>query len=206
MPFGKGKKFGSDWNNATNAILGNWELTLIEKITSGFPVFLVDSAPNSGASLINIGNAVPYGRPDLVADPFKPGIVAANPNPMCQVLVSNGGLAPDKLSSSGYYFNGCAFAHPAAGELGNASRAPLSGPGFVNTDFSVIKRFALPWENMGLDFRAEFFNLFNHAQFATPSASGGGTGANLNAPTQFGLISSTVNNPRVVQFGLKFTF
>ena len=68
----------------------------------------------------------------------------------------------------------------------------------MNTDFSVIKRFALPWENMGLDFRAEIFNLFNHAQFGLP-------GADINT-TQFGLISSTVNNPRLVQFGLKLTF
>jgi hypothetical protein len=76
----------------------------------------------------------------------------------------------------------------------------------VNTDFSVIKRFALPWENLGLDFRAEFFNLFNHAQFDTPSAFGGGTGADINAIGSFGRLTSTVNNPRVIQFGLKLTF
>ena len=77
---------------------------------------------------------------------------------------------------------------------------PVYGPGFVNTDFSVIKQFALPWENMGLNFRAEFFNLFNHAQFASPvndiSAPGGG----------FGQVQNTVNNPRLVQFALKLTF
>ena len=198
LPFGRGKKFGHDWNHVANAILGNWQVTVIEKITSGFPVFLVDSAPDSGANLINIGNAVPYGRPDQVASPFQAGVVSGNANPGCQVLVSNGGSAPDKLSPAGYWFNSCAFAHPASGELGDASRAPLSGPDFVNTDFSVIKRFALPWENMGLDFRAEIFNLFNHAQFALP-------GNDINSP-QFGLVSSTVNNPRLVQFGLKFTF
>jgi len=68
----------------------------------------------------------------------------------------------------------------------------------VNTDFSIIKRFALPRENMGLDFRVEMFNLFNHAQFGLPAAD-------LNAPS-FGLVSSTVNNPRLVQLGLKLTF
>src|SRR5260370_359029 len=105
------------------------------------------------------------------------------------------------VSVSRFYFNPCAFAAPGAGKLGNANRAPLSGPGFVNTDFSVIKRFALPWENMGLDFRAEFFNLFNHAQFDTPSAFGGGTGADIASPSQFGRVPNTVNNPRVIQFG-----
>ena len=88
---------------------------------------------------------------------------------------------------------------PAAGQLGNASRTPLSGPAFVNTDFSLIKQFQLPWENMGLNFRAEFFNLFNHAQFGLPNT--GSTGyADINTPN-FGSISSTVNNPRLVQFG-----
>jgi len=186
LPFGKGKKFGRDWNNATNALLGNWQVTLIEKITSGFPVFLVDSAPNSGASLVNIGNAIPYGRPNEVGNPFQAGTIS-------------GCTGPSKLSASGYWFNPCAFAVPLAGELGDIPRAPLSGPDFVNTDFSVIKRFALPRENMGLDFRVEMFNLFNHAQFGLPAND-------INAPTSFGRISSTVNNPRLVQFGLKLTF
>jgi len=206
LPFGKGKRFGSDWSGVTNTLLGGWQVTLIEKITSGFPIFLLDSAPDSGASLTNIGSGFPAGRVNKIANPFTPGIVAANPNPQCQVLVSNGGLAPDQLGkSSGFYFNPCAFAAPPVGELGTTSRAPLSGPDFVNTDFSVIKRFALPWENMGLDFRAEFFNLFNHAQFDTPSAFGGETGADINS-SLFGRIPGTVNNPRVIQFGLKLNF
>jgi hypothetical protein len=74
----------------------------------------------------------------------------------------------------------------------------VTGPGFVNTDFSVIKQFALPWEGTGLNFRAEFFNLFNHPQFGSPVAD-------IAAPG-FGSVNSTVNNPRLVQFGLKLTF
>src|SRR5262249_604396 len=96
-------------------------------------------------------------------------------------------------------FNPACFS-VAAGHLGNASRLPIYGPDFVNTDFSVIKQFALPWESTGLTFRAEFFNLWNHPQFGLP----------LNAITPaaggFGSVYSTVNNPRLVQFGLKFTF
>src|SRR5437879_11327911 len=86
----------------------------------------------------------------------------------------------------------------AVGHLGNASRVPVYCPDFVNTDFSVIKQFTLPWENMGLNFRAEFFNLFNHAQFGLPVND-------VRAPG-FGQVNYTVNNPRLVQFGLKFTF
>jgi hypothetical protein len=204
LPFGKGKRYGSGWNGSVNTILGNWQVTVIEKITSGFPVFVVDSANGSGSGFLN-NNGASLTRPDLISDPFKAGIVAANSNPKCHLLVSNGGIAPDKLSTSGVYFNPCAFDHAATGKLGNISRTPLSGPDFVNTDFSVIKQFALPWENMGLNFRAEFFNLFNHTQFATPNAAGGLFIPDINAPG-FGAVNSTVNNPRLVQFGLKLTF
>lgn len=184
LPFGKGKKYGNDWNSVTNALLGNWQVTVIEKITSGFPIFVVDSNNVSGVTFLNIGAASTLSRPNQIANPHTPG---------------GGTGCPTNLSAKAFYFNPCAFATPATGELGNASRAPLSGPDFVNTDFSVIKRFALPWEGMGLDFRAEMFNLFNHAQFGLP-------GNDINAPSSFGLVSSTVNNPRVIQFGLKFTF
>jgi len=50
-----------------------------------------------------------------------------------------------------------------------------------------------------LDFRAEFFNVFNHAQFGLP-------GSDISTPTNFAVINSTVNNPRVVQFALKLNF
>jgi hypothetical protein len=203
LPFGKGKHFGSGWSGPANTILGNWQVTVIEKITSGFPIFVVDSANASGVSFLN-NNFNGLTRPDEVGDPNKAGPVAANP----------GCTAPARVHTVSNWFNPCAFAAPAAGELGNASRTPLSGPDFVNTDFSVIKQFALPWENMGLNFRAEFFNLFNHTQFATPNAAGGlfipdfnTPGCNTNASTcGFGAINSTVNNPRLVQFGLKLTF
>lgn len=197
LPFGRGKKFGSNWNNALNAALGNWQINVIEKITSGFPVFIYDSNNQSGVNFSNNGNS--YNRPNQVGNPFAAGLISGNTSSACQTLASQGGLAADKISTTGFYFNPCAFQGPAPGELGNASRAPLSGPDFVNTDFSIIKRFALPWENMGLDFRGEFFNLFNHAQFGLP-------GADVNSPSTFGRINYTVNNPRVVQFGLKFTF
>jgi hypothetical protein len=176
LPFGKGKKFGSEWNNGVNAVLGNWQLGVIEKITSGFPVPLIDTLNASGNTFENGGNFDNYNRPDQV--------------PGCNPYAANHAL--------NQWLNPACFVQPPAGELGNAARMPVFGPGFVNTDFSIIKRFALPWESMGLDFRAEFFNLFNHPQFAIPVND-------INQPT-FGQVLSTVNNPRLIQFGLKFTF
>ena len=72
------------------------------------------------------------------------------------------------------------------GELGTAARAPVYGPRFVNTDFSVIKDFPLSFrEGMNLQFRAEFFNLFNHPQFYMGGAGGSGE-QDINAPVPLG--------------------
>ena len=97
------------------------------------------------------------------------------------------------------WFNTQCFAPAGPGKLGNSTPTPVYGPGFVNTDFSAIKHFPLPWrEGMMIDFRAEFFNLFNHAQFYLPSSDISSAG--------FGAISQTVNNPRLIQFALKLRF
>ncbi len=176
LPFGRGKKFGNDWNNATNSLLGGWQLTVIQKITSGFPDPLIDSNNQSTVFFNNGGNGNNFNRPNQVA--------GCNPSSANHAQLQ--------------YINASCFVAPPIGTLGDASRVPVFGPGFVNTDFSVIKQFALPWENVGLNFRAEFFNLWNHAQFGLPVND-------INAPG-FGSVNSTVNNPRVVQFGLKLTF
>ena len=194
LPFGKGKKFGSNWNGAANTILGNWKVNVIEKITSGFPLFIVNSANNSGVFFQ--WNGAGLNRPDEVGDPNTGGTVAANPT--CN--------APAKVHTTANWFNPCAFMAAAPGELGDASRAPVNGPHFVNTDFSAIKDFPLPYrEGMNLQFRAEFFNLFNHPQFFLPGTSATGM-QDLASPSSFGVITQTVNNPRVIQFALKFSF
>jgi hypothetical protein len=202
LPFGKGKAFGSSWSGPANAAFGGWQVTVIEKVTSGFPLFVVNSINASGVNFQWNGNSL--NRPDQISDPRRAGIVAANPDPLCQVLLSAGGHAPDRVGTLSNWFNPCAFAPAAPRELGNANRAPLYGPDFVNTDLSLIKQFRLR-EQMGLDFRTEFFNLFNHAQFFLPGSSLTGM-QDLNALSSFGKITQTVNNPRVIQFALKLRF
>jgi hypothetical protein len=192
LPFGKGKAYGSNWSPAVNAILGNWQVNLIERATSGFPLFVVDSADESGTYFSYNGNT--FQRPNQVGDPNQAG--------------NEGGQTgcPTKIHTIQNWFNPCAFAKAPAGELGTAARAPVYGPRFVNTDFSIIKDFPLPFrEAMKLQFRAEFFNLFNHAQFYLDGY--GGTGEqDINTPSSFGVINNTVNNPRLIQFALRLNF
>jgi len=177
LPFGKGRKWGANWNGVANALAGGWEVTVIEKATSGFPIFVIDSNNASGVNFINAN-----------------GAALIRPNQTCNPVLSNPTLSA--------WFNASCFSQPAAGQIGNANRTPLSGPDFVNTDFSIIKHF-VPREGWRVDFRTEFFNLFNHPQFGAPG--GNGSGADFNSPT-FAVVNYTVNNPRLVQFGLKLAF
>jgi hypothetical protein len=176
LPFGRGRQFGSSWNAATNTLLGGFQVTLIEKALSGFPVPLIDSNNQSGVYFQNGGNGNNWNRPSQVA-----GCGTNNAN-----------------HAAHQWINAACFPAAPVGQLGNAARVPVVGPDFVNTDFSVIKSFLLPRKDMGLNFRAEFFNLFNHPQFGMP--------VNDISQAGFGSVTSTVNNPRLVQLALKLSF
>jgi len=176
LPFGRGKSFGGGWNGPLNAALGNWEVDVIEKATSGFPLFVV-SGNGSGVNFQWNGNSL------------------NRPNQVCSGKSSHPTLSQ--------WFDTSCFVDAPAGELGNANRAPLYGPRFVNTDLSFIKHIPIR-ESVRMDFRAEFFNVLNHPQFFLP---GDGTGMqNVDSPSSFGKVTQTVNNPRVIQFALKLSF
>ena len=176
LPFGRGQALGSNWSPLTNSMLGGFQMTLIEHATSGFALPLINSNNGSGVSFQNGGNGNNYNRPDQVA-----------------------GCNPSSADHSRHqWVNTACFVASAAGKLGNAARVPIAGPDFWNTDFSVIKQFALPRKEMGFNLRFEFFNLFNHPQYGAP--------ANDISQPGFGAVTSTVNNPRVIQIAGKLTF
>jgi hypothetical protein len=204
LPLGKGKRFGNNWGNATNAVLGHWHVNLIERAESGFPLFIVDSSntgptfgaapsPGNSGTYLNY-NFFSFNRPDVVGDPNQGGDEAG------------GSGCPAKVHTLQNWFNPCAFAKAPGGELGTAPRAPTYGPRFVNTDFSIIKDIPLLLrEGMNAQFRAEFFNLFNHPQFFMGGI--GDTGAqDINTPSSFGVVNQTVNNPRLIQLALRLNF
>jgi hypothetical protein len=109
------------------------------------------------------------------------------------------GNRPDRVCSGvldeptvARWFDTSCFVAPPVGVLGNAARTTLFGPGRVNLDAALAKRFG------NVQFRAEVFNVFNNAQFAVP-------GTIVGAPN-FGVIESTVKGPRQIQLALKYTF
>jgi hypothetical protein len=179
LPFGKGKRFLSGSNAFLNGIVGGWQLAGVNTFKSGLPftpTMTVDRA-NSGAG----GQ-----RPELVGTP------QVQRNVGCWYYTSAN-------SSCVAQFAGAkdAFAIPANFTYGNAGRNILRSDNLNQFDFTAMKEFAIT-EATRVQFRAEFFNLFNHPVFALP-------GTNINA-TSGGQVSSTLNSNRIVEFALRLSF
>jgi hypothetical protein len=109
------------------------------------------------------------------------------------------------------YLNPAAFALPAVGTFGNLTRGLVRQPSLTNVDFSMNKNFAVT-ERTRLQFRAEFFNLFNHPSFNgfgnaafNVSQQEGVSGVTTTRNGAFGRLSSD-RGPRSIQFGLKLNF
>jgi hypothetical protein len=99
----------------------------------------------------------------------------------------------DPTRTNAFFLPG-AFASGPLGQFGNANRQFFHGPGLNNTDFGMSKRTAIK-ENMAFEIRAEFFNIFNHAQFNNPNGN--------FTSDQFGLVTSA-RDPRIGQVSAKF--
>lgn len=203
LPFGHGKRFLGNAGGVANQIVGGWQIANIISISSGNWYTVLDSNGNFANADGGAGGVSQ--RPDQVSNPNKAGPVLANPNPQCQVLVSQGGLAPDKIRTPTAWFNTCAFTDPALGSFGNVGRNTIESPGYRTWDFSLFKFFQTS-ERTNLEFRAEFFNLLNHTNFLfANSGPQNGNNATILGTSQFGSLTAA-RPPRQIQFALKFSF
>jgi hypothetical protein len=155
-------------------LAGGWTLSAIETLQSGFPF-----TAQLGYNPSNNGDS---------RDPVRPSL-----NPAFTGNVIEGG--PNQ------YFNPAAFIVPATGTYGNVGRNTLVGPGVAELDASLLKNIILT-ERTHLQFRAEFFNVANHANFGTPNAVVFTSASTVPSPTA-GVITSTSTTSRQIQFGLK---
>ena len=164
-------------------LAGGWQLNGIATLLSGFPF-----TPQIGANRSEDGDT---------RNPDRPSINPAFTGPVV-------------LGSPNQWFNPNAFTLPAFGTYGNLGRATLTGPGLATLDLSLLKTVAI-FERASLQFRAEFFNLLNHANFGPPNAivfTNGTTTASTTpaiSPTA-GLITATATTSRQIQLGLKLIF
>ncbi len=173
LPFGHGKN--SDGSPWIERVVGNWQVSAIEMLQSGLPF-----TPQLSYNPSNDGDT---------RNPVRPSL---NPNFTGSVIVGG----PNR------YFNPSAFIQPLPGTYGNVGRNILTGPSLAETDISAAKKFLLS-ERLGLQFRAEIFNLFNHTNLNTPNPVVYAAATGGPSPTA-GIITSTATSSRQVQFGLKF--
>jgi hypothetical protein len=197
LPIGHGKAFLGDATGPLNYIAGGWQIGGIASFSTGNSFTILDA--NS------FSNSDGQSRPDLVSDPFKAGPVAANPDPRCQLTISQGGLAADRTRVRTSWVNACAFTDPPFGSFGNVSRNSVQGPGYQIWDFSVFKNFPIS-ELTRLEFRAEFFNMFNHPnlQFAKSGPQNSISTTTFGTP-EFGFLTAA-RDPRQIQLALKLSF
>jgi hypothetical protein len=188
LPFGKGRTFGNNMPGALNQVLGGWNVAGIPTWRSGIAFSTVSSAYLMGYA--NNAPAIFNGDRNAIAvDAHKTADGIVN-------LFADPQKAYD------------AFSGPLGFNMG--SRNNLRGPGYVNLDLRVGKRFQIN-ERFNVQFQADAFNALNHPNFSLPGGGSAGAGADITSgPEQFGKITSTVTrdgaSARVMQFGLRLEF
>ncbi|MGA9571935.1 MAG: carboxypeptidase-like regulatory domain-containing protein [Candidatus Acidiferrales bacterium] len=165
-------------------LTNGWIISGITKFATGLPVTLVET---DDQSLLGTGFGGPITLPVDTPQIVGP-LDIMNPR-----------------NSGGLYFNPAAFGPSALGTEGDARRRYFHGPGINNWDFALLKNTMIT-ERFNLQFRAEFFNIFNHTQFLTPSGITGFNIATGAATSQsFGVVGGAAQ-PRIGQLSLKLNF
>jgi hypothetical protein len=168
------------------AALSGWQLAGISNMRSGGPltVFVSGNRSRSGWSP-SLGPGLGQDRASLAPGYTYESAVTGNPN---------------------QWFNPAAFVLSPAGQLGNLGRGTFIGPNLRTFDLSLLKNFDLPkWNDQArLQFRAESFNLFNHANFGSPSLLAIST--TTGSIGTFGAVRSTITTARQIQLGLRLQF
>ena len=160
-----------------NRLTRGWILSGITRFATGTPITIVEPDDNSLT-----GNTSPGPTGDQDEPNYTPGKLLLNTNPR----------------KGGTYFNTSLFSMESLGQFGNSRHRFFHGPGWNNWDIALLKNLRVT-ESKALEFRAELFNAFNHAQFTNPD------GNILNLGSTFGVITSA-RDARIGQLGFKFIF
>jgi hypothetical protein len=178
LPFGRGQRWGSSMPAVVDAFLGGWQINAINTLTSGEPLN-VGWQPPAAAQVSDIG-------------PDWRGAISYRPN-----LIGRAVFPASERAGTVRYLDPRAFAATTPNQpFGNLGRNAIYGPMFWQTDAGIHKNFAIT-ERTNLQFRSEFFNVFNRTNFRPPVV-------NWSSPN-FGLFTNTYA-PRQIQFALKLSF
>jgi hypothetical protein len=161
------------FSGAPRRLTQGWNLMGISRFSTGFPVRIRQGEDRSlvGSSNTDVPDLV---GPIVMQDPRNPG--------------------PDGRANQ--YFSPVSFTSGPLGSFGNANRRFFHGPGIINSDIALHKITRIT-EGTALEFRAEFFNIFNHANFNNPNGN--------FSSSRFGTVSSA-RDPRIGQLGIKLVW
>ncbi len=169
LPVGENKMVAIH-NPVLNAVIGGWSLGTVAEARTGSPWGVYEQTNQLNAFS-------PGQRSNLVGNPNLP-----TNRPHAQLVKQ--------------WFNTASFVFPGKGMLGYSSKSVGTGPGYIDFDTSLLKTWHV--ENHSVQFRSQFYNLFNRPNFAIPNGLRGGA--------TFGQISSTVNGGRFIQLSLRYMF
>lgn len=177
IPLGRGKPLLSNVNRGVDEVIGGWGLQGLTTLMKGFPLGISERINAIGT--VNNGSS----RPDVV--------------PGCNKNVSG-----DAVSKLHGWFNTACFVESPPYVWGNESRndSTLEAPGIANWDLSIVKKFPITADGrVNVQFRSEFYNLFNRVQFGVPNTQ-------FDATSEAGWVTGQINQPRVAQFALRIQF
>lgn len=180
LPFGRGQRWGNNWNKVVDGFLGGWHVANIMTVRTGLPLNVtlassgVNPATGQNYSFYNMNGGTL--RPNLVGNPST-------------------GISPEVNRND--FLSSTAFQVQALNTPGDASRDVAWSPGLFNVDISLGKQIYVT-ERQLFELRFEAFNSTNHTNWGNPGTSFGSS--------SFGVISSTVGNNRIVQMAVRFQF
>jgi hypothetical protein len=176
LPFGRTQAYGRGWSHGVDLLLGGWEFSPIFTAQTGLPLTINQS------QAVNIGGER-RSRPNRIGN----GTLPDSERSVDRWFDTSAFIALDGTPGRPGFFPNQIF--------GNSGVGIVRGPGLVNLDFNLAKNIAI-WERLSAQFRAEFFNAFNHSNFGVPGVTIG---------AGFGQIVSAAD-ARIVQFALKLRF
>lgn len=195
LPFGRGRQHLKDVSRPVDAVLGGWQLAGIWVWESGYPFT---------PSYLDCSRDIDTGpcRANLAGDASVSNPSAQGWYAVATPGTTGTGCTATAAATAELNANGCTrgpWSRPAAGTFGNVARNSFFGPHFFNADMSLSKRFALT-EKLGLQFRAEAFNIFNHVNLGQPNAT-------VDSPTAGQIFSlASLSYMRRFQFGLRLSY
>jgi hypothetical protein len=184
LPFGHGKRFGGNMNRWVDEAAGGWKLTGTAMVFSGLPITI--GGPNNANVHSGASRASQYRKLEI-HDRSVAKWFGTDPSATPCSTAGEGALTTST----------CAYGAAANNTFGTASNGSERSPGFEQIDLTAGKAFKIT-EGQSIEYRADFFNAFNLASYNYPDAN--------ISDSNFGQISDTRSQPRIVQMSLHYNF